>query len=164
MDLNRCKNSTPRGHIERIEEWGVSILSVTPRADEEGPTWTYSIGFWQQYNHPELIIVGLEGGTAGALINEVNRRVRDKGQRFESGSQSDDLLSGGYTCFFQKVEAQEYGDRLVGNTWFYGDDRFEVVQVIWPDLQHKHPWQQDVDPSVRKLQRLLCSLPPRALQ
>src|ERR1700722_18329534 len=104
MNIERCKNDTQRGHIRNIEKWGVSIISVAPKTGDDGPNWTYSIGFWQQYQHPEVIIIGLDGRTAGALINELNHRIRDSKQHFEDGALSEDLLTGGYTCYFQSVE------------------------------------------------------------
>jgi hypothetical protein len=170
MSPGRCKNGTQRGHLRYIEEFGVSIISVAP-SGTVAPTkgnhdtvWTYSIGFWQQYGHPEVIIIGLDGNTAGAGINELNRRIRDRGQRFESGAVVDDLLSGDFRCYFQAVEPAKYGDWLVGNSWFYGDESFPVVQMIWPDLKRAYPWQEGVDPAIRRLQPLLCSLPKRAMQ
>lgn len=57
MDVARCNSEVQRNHIRFIDETGVSILSVGNRADQEGPAWTYSIGLWQQYSQPEILIV-----------------------------------------------------------------------------------------------------------
>jgi hypothetical protein len=164
MDLARCKNDTQRGHIHNIEEFGVSILSVAPRVNEEGNFWTYSIGFWQQYRHPEVIIIGLGSKTAAGMINEMNWRIRDQGESFRDGTSSSDLLSGDYMCYLQSVEPANYNDFVTGNSWFYGDDTFPLVQVIWPDMDRTYPWQENADPDFVSCQPLLCALPKRALE
>jgi hypothetical protein len=164
MDPKRCKNDTQRGHLHNIEKWGVSILSVADDKSDTAAIWTYSIGFWQQYQHPEVILFGLDHNTACSLINEMNVRIRDRKDRFESGSWDDDILSGGYRCYFEAVEPANYEDFLVGDEWFYGDGAFPVVQVLWPDNGGVFPWQDNADPNVVRLQKLLCPLPKRALQ
>jgi hypothetical protein len=163
MDLSRCKNDTQRGHIRNIEEFGVSILSVAPRMGDKGPMWTYSIGFWQEYDHPEVILIGLNRSTAAGVINEMNRLIRDGVQSFRDETSSVDLLSGDYTCYFKTVEPGNYGDFVLGNNWFYGDESFPVVQLIWPDMDRTFPWNENADTDFVSCQPLLCSLPKRAL-
>ncbi len=162
MDMQRCKNETQRNHLRWIEEHGVSIISVASRVDDEapGPPWTYSIGFWQQYSHPEVLIVGLDQSLSGSLINWMNRAIRDEGRRFEKGAAVDDVLDGDYVCHFQPIASEEFGDWFAADRWFYGgNDQFEAVQMIWPDLQRRYPWESAAPPRFRALQPFLGSLP-----
>ena len=134
MDPERCKNDAQRRYLRNIEEFGVSIVSVAPRAGDEGLFWTYSIGLWQQYQHPEVIIVGLEHSVCSRIINDINAAIRDGLQRFEDGTSTPALLKGDYICYFQTIEPANHGDFLLANGWFYADESFPAVQLIWPDM------------------------------
>ncbi len=167
MDVRRCQNETQRNHLRWIAEHGVSIIGVSSPVDERviDAPWTYSIGFWQQYCHPEVLIVGLDQTLSGRLINWMNRAIRDEGRRFENGAALDDVLEGDYVCFFQPIPQQDFGDWFAANRWFYGgNDQFEAVQMIWPDLQKHYPWESGASPSFRALQPVISTLPRVALQ
>ena len=164
MDVARCKNETQRGHIRNIEMYGVSIISVSPDAGDTYQTiWTYSIGFWHQYKHPEVIIIGLDGELSGRIINMLNRLIRDKGRKFDGGTTAGDILEG-YSCYFEKIEPGNFGEWLAGDDWLYADREYEAVQMIWPDLSGAFPWASTVDPEMRRMQPLISNLPKQALQ
>ncbi len=167
MDPRRCQNDTQRNHLLWIEEHGVSIIGVASSAEDPdpGPSWTYSIGFWQQYRHPEVLIVGLDQTLSGRLINWMNRAIRDEGRRFENGAAVDDVLEGEYVCYFQPISEAAFGDWFAADRWFYdGNDQFEAVQMIWPDRQKCYPWQNAAQPGFRALQTIISTLPNGALQ
>jgi hypothetical protein len=165
MDPRRCTNDTQRSHLRFIEETGVSILSVAPRLsdDDPGPCWTYSIGLWQQYQHPEILIMGLDSEVAGRLINWFNVAIRDEARRFADGAARDDVLDGDYICYFEAIPHARFGDYFAGDRWFYdGNDQFEAVQMIWSDLNHRYPWDQAAPESFRTSQPIISSLPTLA--
>jgi hypothetical protein len=55
-----------------IEEYGWYITGV-----EDGPElgWAYTIGLLEGFDHPELIVVGLEWPGSGNLLNQLGERV-----------------------------------------------------------------------------------------
>ncbi len=167
MDPKRCKNDLQRHHLRCIDEHGVSILGVSPGPSDEatGPVWTYSIGLWQQYRHPEVLIIGLEQKHSGNILNWINRTIRDDGRRFDNGAAIDDVLSGDYVCYFQPIARENFGDWFAGARWFYdGNDQFAAVQMIWPSVENLYPWQPGASKSFREAQPIISSLPKSALQ
>lgn len=40
-------------------------------------SWSYTIGLASNYQHPELVVVGLAAGQSGQILNELGSRVRD---------------------------------------------------------------------------------------
>ena len=167
MAPTRCRNKFQADHLKFIEEEGVSILCVAPRTGDEdgGPSWTYSIGLWQQYQHPEVLIMGLDFEVSASLINWFNRSIRDEARRFNAGTSHDDVLNGDYVCYFEAIPQSSFCDWFAGASWFYdGDTEFEAVQMIWPDQNYLYPWQAAASESFKALQPIISSLPNRALQ
>ena len=159
MDSQRCHNETQRNHLRYIEEEGVSILSVAPLADSSDVTrWTYTIGFWQQYRHPEVIIFGLGPRLGASLLNHINEILKAGGRRFDGGTSADDILEG-FKCYFEAIPADRYGEYLLGNSWFYGDNEFPAVQMIWPTPSQVYPWAAEADVCLSRDQPIISALP-----
>ncbi|MPZ68672.1 MAG: DUF4262 domain-containing protein [Actinobacteria bacterium] len=47
-------------------------------------SWCYSVGLAERFEHPELVVVGLEAEDAGGLLNAIGDLVRD-GERLQPG-------------------------------------------------------------------------------
>jgi hypothetical protein len=54
------------------------------------PPFTYSIGLFANYDHPELIMFGLN--KASAIINEIRDHVA-AGRKFADGDIADDIVA-----------------------------------------------------------------------
>lgn len=66
----------------RIERHGWAVQYV---AEESiGRSWAYTIGLAAGFDHPELVVVGLEPEPAGGLLNVLGDMIRD-GTRFDAG-------------------------------------------------------------------------------
>jgi hypothetical protein len=39
------------------------------------------------------------------------------------------------------VPEWRFKDYLGGSRWFYGGDKFQCLQMVWPDRKGKFPWQ-----------------------
>jgi len=136
--------------VRNIEEHGCHILLVGP----DHPKWAYSVGLYDRFQHPEIIIFGLKPEVAQWMINELAARIQ-KGERFEDGATADGLLEGDYTCTTRTM-ADEWRDPLIGYaTWFYRRGDVPVVQCLWPDMEARPPWSHDFDPKYAPLQPLL---------
>jgi hypothetical protein len=72
-----------------IQSYGLHILKVT--GDDEWPEFAYTVGLFHSFNHPEVIVLGLPGETAQAILNNLADVIRS-GKRFAAGDQSDDLV------------------------------------------------------------------------
>ena len=143
-----------------VATYGWTVMRVT--ADGPGPDFAYSIGMVQTLDHPEMLIVGLPLDTAHRLINDVGASIKS-GQRYSAGEISDEFLEG-YAVTFRAVPKHQYAAYLGWGMRYYGDDSFPVLQFVYPDRQHRWPWQVGVTPEFRANQPILAdeSEPPWA--
>ncbi|AMU18382.1 hypothetical protein BJL96_15195 [Burkholderia cenocepacia] len=57
-----------------------------------------------------------------------------------------------------RVKPAHYEAHLGWNRWFYGNDAFPCVQLLWPDRNGIFPWQPEADDALNAAQpRLFAS-------
>ena len=140
--------------VADVREYGCHILNV---AGENRPDFSYSVGFYLNFGHPEIIVSGLPAEKAMQLINLACDNVR-QGATFGDGTVSAALTQGASLAFVG-VAPEHYADRLGFACWFYQSlGGFPVVQLVWPDRQGRFPWDAAYDPSFKPLQDLLCGV------
>jgi uncharacterized protein DUF4262 len=148
-----------------IARHGWHVVLVPPEADSPG--WAHSIGLWQRFEHPELLVFGSEPRQLGALLNELGERVRG-GRRFEAGAEEPGVLSG--LPFAFRAVAPRWMNVFLGNAaWHYRSERFPALQGFWPDRGGRFPWDAGCTPEVAAEQPRLAhaelhlALPERLL-
>nr|MBB6151316.1 hypothetical protein [Mucilaginibacter sp. SP1R1] len=83
-----------------IKQYGLQVLHVM--ADDTGPGFSYSIGLFESYGHPEIIIIGLKQQLAHKLINNMANDVK-KGKIYTSLKYEAGILDN-FNCYLIKVE------------------------------------------------------------
>ena len=119
-------------------------------ADEDGPGFSYTTGFWVTLNHPEVIIVGLERNLAHNILWDVFRDIQ-AGRRLAIGTRLDDVIAK-LPVFVFPVGIARYPDYLGWSRWFYGHDDFPCVHLVWPDPSGVFPWDRQMHPDFHGLQ------------
>lgn len=76
--------------------------------------------------------------TMQTTISDIQQRMA-KGQRFAHGDRVSGLFEG-YEAVLRKVRKEAYADTLVWASRFHGNDDFEALQIVWPDQEHRFPW------------------------
>jgi len=122
-----------------IKEFGWHVLLIPE--DEQGPAFAYSVGLQKTFNHPEILVLGLD-----------TNRVK-AGTRFLSGQRYQDILEG-YDCLFAKVEEKYYRDYFGQAIDFYKGRDFQVLQCIWPDKNGWFPGDAEFPEGLRPKQTL----------
>jgi hypothetical protein len=124
-------------------------------ADESGPCFSFSVGFYLKFGHPEILVMGLSQSVAHKFINLVGGYIRS-GRVFRPGERTDDLAQG-FSCCFVPIVTEHYREYLGYGIWFYRSLKqpFPALQLVWPDKQGKFPWESGYDERFFKLQRLL---------
>jgi hypothetical protein len=151
-------------HLEaRIAEHGWAIQAVLPPVDDPhpDPPFAYTVGLSRpRFGHPELLVVGLGRDTAQLVLTDLCERVRD-GQRLRAGQRVSDLLEDVDGAALQ-VELLRVDDAaadrppLSAAARLYGQSGpIEALQVVWPDHNHRFPWEPGYDGAVRAIQPLL---------
>jgi hypothetical protein len=135
-----------------IATYGWHVIKVFE--DDEGPGFAFTIGLYERFDHPELIVFGLPLETMHLMLNGAGEAVR-AGRRYTAGQSYDGILEG-YNCTFRPVPHSHYEAYLGSARWYYDGDAFPVLQLIWPDREHRYPWAAPAGAWIRKGQPVLA--------
>jgi Domain of unknown function (DUF4262) len=136
-----------------IEHMGWHVLGI--RGDERGPQYSFSVGIYYTFGHPEILVMGLSSEVAHKFINLIPVHIAG-GRSFRQGERTDELAEG-FVCSFIPVSLEHYEEYLGYGIWFYREMKqpFPVLQLVWPDNQGLFPWESKYDERYCNLQRLL---------
>lgn len=137
--------------IDNIKKYRCHIWHVGPSGRAELPAddgFSYSVGIYSELKTPELIIFGQKPEWRLSIINLIVERIND-GERFEARQRYSGLLEG-YELSFHDVPLFAYPQYLGWDIWYYDrfhpvDPLFPVLQVVWPDLAGRFPWEPDYE-------------------
>ena len=134
--------------ISDINEYGWHVVKVFSKSG--GPDFAYSIGLYESFRHPEILVVGLALDTMHQIINNIGADVKT-GKTFEAGSQYADILDN-YDCAFREVLKDYYGDLFGWGMSHYKGTEFPATQCVWPNRDHRFPWDSDSDSNFKQAQ------------
>lgn len=138
--------------LEHIEQYGCHLALLSPT--DYLPGFAYSIGLYKKFGHPELICFGLHQDVLGAVLNH-GRDLVKSGEKLKTGVPYDGFLQG-YAVQFIEVNKEFYPNYVGYGCWFYEYDiEFPLYQLVWPDKQHKWPWEEEFNPNWKLKQPLL---------
>jgi len=72
-----------------IEEYGLQVMGIS--ATDYLPSFSYSVGLYESYQHPEIICFGLPTDLAHLIINDVANLIRN-GEKITSYQDYDDKI------------------------------------------------------------------------
>ena len=148
---SRCGGANDQQLLDDVAEYGWHVLNVLDQAD--APGWAYSIGLYQNFAHPEVIVFGQDIDLMHSMINTIGAGVRS-GKTFEVDKQYPDLIDA-YSCTFKSVAPLWKDFFLAFASWFYKETDYSVLQCFWPDFGARYPWQSDFNEYLISLQPLL---------
>jgi hypothetical protein len=150
------ENEGDAATLRHIREHGCSIINIPWGGTVKEPPFSFSIGLFANYGHPELILIGMNGENAGPIINEVRDHVA-KGRTFADGEICDEILANDYKVCFLHVPLMVYPQYLGTALWFYAKCPvvFPCLQAVWPDVNGHFPWEAECDADARQDQPLL---------
>src|SRR5689334_5438210 len=89
--LPEPEDDRDRAILAHIAEFGWSVMGI--ELDDEGPSYSFSLGLYHTFGHPELIIVGQKPLVAQGLINHASEMIRGE-RSFVDSERTDGLLEG----------------------------------------------------------------------
>lgn len=123
--------------------WHIVLVA----ASNQSPSVAYTIGLFHNYQHPEVVVLGLPDTKGHEVLNIIGALVKS-GVRFCSGDRSDTILLGHASAFVDFPRVGHF--RYLGQARrFYGVKDFPVLQFVWPDAEGRFPWDADVASDVR---------------
>lgn len=134
-----------------IEQFGCHVVHVA--AEDELPPFSYSVGIQRSFGAPEAIVIGLEQPLAHEIITDYNRRVRN-GEAFMAGGSYAEFIDN-FEMIVERVDREFYGEYLGAAMWLYDGPSFEAVQLIYPTMDGRWPWDPSVSDAYRAWQPVL---------
>ena len=142
--------------LRDIQRVGWHVTGVFASKGEQGPEWAFSIGLFQSFGHPEVIVFGLPFKRWMDVVTVIGQQVQD-GSRYDLERLYTDILNDPYKCAFREVDPRHYGEYVGSALWFYEDDPFPLLQCFWPDKENRLPWDSGCNEYVRSVQPLLSN-------
>lgn len=138
-----------REFVDIVREHGWHEMRVF---DETGahPDFNYSTGIWHGIGFPEIILFSMKRDTARKILWDVYRSAKS-GNPPLVGIPTDDIF-GNAKAILLPVAKRFYAEYLGWSSWFYGNDAFPCLHLIWPDRSGAFPWEPAYDAEFRDLQ------------
>ena len=134
-----------------IETYGWHVAKIA--GDDKAPPWAFTIGLEHSFEHPEVLVIGMELELLHGLLNQIGEQVK-RGRRFQAGERPEGVLERHPPAF--RLALPRWHGAFVGNAaWFYREQNFRVLQCFWPDADGHLPWDEAFDPAWRGRQPLL---------
>jgi hypothetical protein len=123
-------------------------------ASEDEPAFAYTVGLYENYRQPEVIVFGLDVTLMQEILNGCGRRVK-AGHALPLDAPFPDVLED-HDVRFRVVRGKESYDKHLGYAiWFYRGHDFPVVQLVWPTRSGQWPDDPAAPEFLHKLQPLL---------
>lgn len=135
-----------------IKEFGWHVVAVQ---NDERPGVLYTVGLWESYRHPEILVFApsQDPMTIAKNLSVLASRVA-KGESVKHG----DVLEGAFGKFpgaIRNVHPKWHPGFLGTAGGVYGHFDFPAVQLFWPDSTGLFPWQSGFNSDISVYQPLL---------
>ncbi len=130
------KNTTRAELAANIKQHRWLVFNIMEGSETE-PAFSYTVGLFETFGHPEVMISGVKQEAAMSILNEIGHGVAE-GLKREPGILHDDLLEG-YSCVLKPISSQLYETYFGRAFVFYGGLAFPMLQCVWPDALKRFP-------------------------
>lgn len=137
-----------------IKKYGLHIIHVM--GEDDLPNFSYTIGLFETYQQPEIIIFGLEQDMHQVLLNNMAYDYKE-GKKPVHGILYVDILDE-YECYLINVEKEHFEEYLGIAIDYYQATDFPVMQIVWPANNRKFPFDEGAPDSFKKWQPVLGKL------
>lgn len=134
-----------------IDKYGLQVILVGSTG--YNPSFAYSIGLTQTYDHAEIICFGLPNDVGHAILNDIAEIIQ-KGEKIKTGMIYTEIFQNSRAAFVN-VNKGNIDDYFGAALNYYGDKDFNALQVVWTDRNDKFPWEEDFEEAFLYKQPLL---------
>ncbi len=130
---------------ENIEKFGWQCQYVFDH-DGEKEGFSYSIGFEESYDHPEIMIFGLAKETMHSVLSDIAEDIKE-GLVIEPNKKISGILSGDYEVLFKPIVAVNIPE-YAGIASDYYSKPFRIYIMFWPDKNNILPTEPNCELTV----------------
>lgn len=135
-----------RAFVANIREHGWFRTSVFAEADKPG--FSFTTGFFVTQKMPEIVIFSMKDEFAHTVFWNIFNDAAD-GVMLPVGIRTDEVFSNNPAYLFQ-IDKSKYQEYLGWSQWFYGNDDFPSLQLVWSDRAGNFPWEDGFDETFRE--------------
>ncbi|MBP8183025.1 MAG: hypothetical protein A3G29_09340 [Burkholderiales bacterium RIFCSPLOWO2_12_FULL_64_99] len=139
--------------LENIATYGWHCVHIPQMGHQLA--FTYTIGLYHSYKHPELLVYGANAKAACAMIKYVGTAARDD-EALDLDQPTDKLMDG-HSCVFVEVPYLNLPQRIEHGLWFYEGVSFPLRQIVFTSNQGLFPWHPESSVRFRASQPLLVA-------
>ena len=136
-----------------IKKNGFSIVY----AFDHLPNFAYSVGLEETWAHPELVVFGLDQELSHRLITDTVNLIK-QGSSFLNENRADTIINE-FRVMFMEVPFDIGIYSLSQAANYYGDRKFRVIQILWPDQMGRFPVDDNCDEKVKSVQPVMLQRP-----
>jgi hypothetical protein len=129
----------------RDSGWAMQVVPVFTDEDLCQFTYVYTIGLIERKCTAELMIVGLPYRQGADIINQIALNMINHGQTIPPDEWP---LAGGFQLKSKVFVPRVGGELHVGVARAYYGGNVPMAQYVWPDAEHRYPWDEDWDPEL----------------
>jgi hypothetical protein len=137
--------------ICNISEYGWHCVNVVE--DDGHPPWSFTIGLYETWNHPELIIIGRSRATSHEILKTLANDIELNDPPNLTNPDGHLLL--GMRCLFVEVLPRYYSDYVGFAKWFYRKRHFPLHQIVWPNNDGQYPCDENASKAFKEWQPVL---------
>lgn len=140
---------------ELIAKHGLAVMGIF--ASPEGPSFTYTIGLTETYDHPEIIVFGIDTRIASIVLNHIAEEIKG-GRKFTEGDVTDDFAN--YPVAFKSITTGQAAGYVHQSTFHYegAPKQPTYLQLVLTDVAGKFPWDQGYAESMKRSQTELWNI------
>jgi hypothetical protein len=153
--MRTAKDDAERKALSDVKTHGLHIVHVME--DTGNPAFSYTVGLFENYLHPEIIIIGLKHELSHVLLNNMAYDIKN-GKNYTSKEFHEGVLDD-FLCYFGEVPTSDYQNYVGWANWFYEGYDFPLVQCVYPTVKGKFPWDVDFPEDARFFCKMLIKSP-----
>jgi hypothetical protein len=131
---------------KNIKEFGWEAMYVFDEHAEKQP-FLYTIGLEETYEHPEIMIFGLNRETMHNIVSDIVHDIKN-GFKAPINIKTKGMLSGDFEVLFKPVQSQ-YLENYLGKAIQYYQKPFRALVMLWPDKNNTLPNENDCQVDVQ---------------
>jgi hypothetical protein len=138
--------------LDDISNFGWHCMHVS--GEQGRASFSYTVGLFHSYGHPELIIFGLAPKVAHQIL-VIAADAAKSGSPLDLDSATDALVND-YVCCFAEVPSSNYYEHVGFARWYYEGNNFPLYQVVWPSRSGLFPWHPQATSEFKSAQPVIA--------
>jgi Domain of unknown function (DUF4262) len=136
---------------QNIDKFGLQVIMVS--STNYSPSFAYSIGLFEKYNHPEIICFGLPDKLGHEIINDVADLIKN-GETIKTRKNYSNIFKDSRAEFLQ-VDERNMQNYFGAALNYYNKVKFIALQLVWTDRKDIFPWEENFEEQFLYQQPLL---------